>query len=231
MQTWIGCYMHTSGVKEHVIDFLRDYGISVGQKSIDEIVKALADHQKEKLKQIGANMVNDPFNMVYDNINIHEKIGQQRGEHQDKQFNGICGFVMPMPGGPTLLRRDAIQPQKLEGITSRIFLENKDLATYSKILQRRQIEITIQQTLLDPVLKLKSKTGKPWIDQSIRWRFDRRETDKLLDLVKPTKPPRPTEITEATRFNYTIDLEEYKEEKAVWVRADDNLGKMRRTIC
>jgi hypothetical protein len=57
------------------------------------------------------------------------------------------------------------------------------------------------------------------------------DPDKLLDLVKPTKPPRPTEITEATRFNYTIDLEEYKEEKAVWVRADDNLGKMRRTIC
>src|SRR5580658_7903604 len=52
-----------------------------------------------------------------------------------------------------------------------------------------------------------------------------------LDLVEPTKPPRPTEITETTRFNYTIDLEEYKEQKALWVRADENLGKMRRTIC
>jgi Reverse transcriptase (RNA-dependent DNA polymerase) len=57
------------------------------------------------------------------------------------------------------------------------------------------------------------------------------DPDTPLDLVKPTKPPRPTTISETTRFNYTIDLEEYKEEKAVWVRADDNLGKMRRTIC
>jgi hypothetical protein len=57
------------------------------------------------------------------------------------------------------------------------------------------------------------------------------DTDTPLDLVEPTKPPRPTEITETTRFNYTIDLEEYKEQKALWVRADENLGKMRRTIC
>ena len=57
------------------------------------------------------------------------------------------------------------------------------------------------------------------------------DPDRPLELVEPTKPRRPTEITETTRFNYTIDLEEYKEEKALWVRADDNLGKMRRTIC
>jgi hypothetical protein len=55
--------------------------------------------------------------------------------------------------------------------------------------------------------------------------------DMPVDLVEPTKPPRPTEITETTRFNYTIDLEEYKEEKMAWVRADENLGKMRRIIC
>jgi hypothetical protein len=57
------------------------------------------------------------------------------------------------------------------------------------------------------------------------------DPDMPVDLVEPTKPPRPTEITKTTRFNYTIDLEEYKEEKTAWARADENLGKMRRIVC
>ena len=160
-------------------------------------------------------MVNDPVNMIYDNINIHEKVGQQRGDHQDKQFNGICGFVMPMPGGPTLLRRDTIQPQQLDGITSRIFLENKDLALYNQILQRRQIEITIQQALLNPVLKLKSKTGdNPWINESIRWRFDPREN--ATNCPNPSRELNYEHGAEQTKCSLkTIEAEELSHEGTI----------------
>ena len=118
MQTWLGCYLHTSGAKVHVIDLFQQYGISVSHQSVNGILETLANEQRKKLKEVGADIINKPLNMVYDNINIHEKVAQQRGDSQDKQFNGICGFVTRTSGRSSLLRRDTFIPRQLENIDS-----------------------------------------------------------------------------------------------------------------
>jgi len=178
MQTWFGCYFHASGAKIHEIHLFQQYGISVGEKGIEVVVQTLADRQRDKLKRLGSNIVRTGLNCVYDNLNIHQKVAQQREDSQDTQFNGICGFVLPIPGHLPLLRRDTFTPQKIDHVKPRIFFQNRELAPYSKILQCRQIELTIQHALLDPASQIKVSIDgveKPYIEPNIRWKFDPRD--------------------------------------------------------
>ena len=202
MQTWFGLYLHATGVKTQVIDVFQQYGISIGNAGIGEVVRALADRQKDKLKQLGSDIINFPMDMVYDNINIHEKVAQQRGDRQDRQFNGICGFMTPMPGGTQLLRRDTLLPQQLEELDTSIFWENRrGLGEYAEILQCRQIELTIQNALLDQPLKHNSKSkanSKSWIDDINKWRFD--------PLENATHCPEPSRILP---YDFTKQQEKY----------------------
>jgi hypothetical protein len=98
-------------------------------------LETLAKRQQIKLRDIGKNIIDSPYNIVYDNINIHEKVGQQRGESQDTQFNGVCGFLTPTPGALQLLERETFSPKNVEGVTSLILLDNKETnAEYHEIV-------------------------------------------------------------------------------------------------
>jgi hypothetical protein len=174
MQTWFGCYLHASGARNHELRLFQQYGISIGEKGIEVVVQTLADRQRDKLKQVGLNIVHNGLNCVYDNLNVHQKVAQQRGDSQDTQYNGICGFVLPIPGRQPLLRRDTLIPQHID-VKPRIFFRNRELPLYSKILQCRQIELTIQHTLLDPASRIKVNVNgveKPYIESDIRWKFN-----------------------------------------------------------
>ena len=81
-----------------------------------------------------------------------------------------------MPGGAAPIQRDTFLPRHLDGVDSSIFFENTEqLASYHEILHCRQIELTIQHALLDPVLTLTVEVNgakRQYIDPSRRWRFN-----------------------------------------------------------
>jgi hypothetical protein len=135
MQTQVGIFLHAAGAKDQIIRVFEEYGISIGVHSISKILEILAKRQQIKLRDIGKTLIDSPYNIVYDNINIHEKVGQQRGESQDTQFNGVCGFLTPTPGTLQLLEREAFSPKNVEGVTSLILLDNKETnAEYHEIV-------------------------------------------------------------------------------------------------
>ncbi|KAN0075180.1 hypothetical protein V8E54_007791 [Elaphomyces granulatus] len=81
--------------------------------------------RRPKATLLGSTIVRNGLNCVYDNLNIHQKVAQQRGHSQDTQYNGICGFVLPIPGCQSLLPRDTFIPQ------------NICLKRYAEIVQKR----------------------------------------------------------------------------------------------
>lgn len=76
VQTVIGVYLHANGVPTQVITLLSQYGISVGLDSLETIMESLAKDQVDKLKTLGRQMADKQLVIVYDNINVHEKVNQ-----------------------------------------------------------------------------------------------------------------------------------------------------------
>jgi len=134
-QTWFGMYLHASGAKEDTIQLLNQYGISIGNHAIDTILDKLASEQEEKLKGIGKSLVTTPYKLIYDNINIHETVAQQRNMNQNTQFNGVCGFVSKCLGSNPLLSKSSFEPKSLDNIGNSVLLENMgDKEAYTKIV-------------------------------------------------------------------------------------------------
>lgn len=134
-QTWFGMYLHASGAKEDTIQLLHQYGLSVGNHAIDTILDNLASKQEEKLREIGKSLVTTPYNLIYDNINIHEKVAQQRNMNQNRQFNGVCGFMSKVIGSSPLISKSDFVPKNLDNIGNDVLLENMgDKEAYAKIV-------------------------------------------------------------------------------------------------
>jgi hypothetical protein len=117
-------YLHASGSKEEAIKLLQQYGLSIGNDSIDKILHTMASRQEEELKEIGKNLVTTPYNLIYDNINIHETVAQQRGNNQNRMFNGVCGFLSKTPGTQYLLSQSGFDPRALDNITPSVLWRN-----------------------------------------------------------------------------------------------------------
>lgn len=130
-------YLHASGTKEDTIKLLQQYGLSIGNDAIDKILHTMALKQEGELKDIGKNLVTTPYNLIYDNINIHETVAQQRGNNQNRMFNGVCGFMSKTPGIQHLLSQSDFDPKALDNITSSVLWRNLgDNEAYSKIVNR-----------------------------------------------------------------------------------------------
>jgi hypothetical protein len=110
-------YLHASGSKEETIKLLQQSGLSIGNDSIDKILHTMASRQEEELKEIGKNLVTTPYNLIYDNINIHETVAQQRGNNQNRMFNGGCGFMSKTPETQYLLSQSGFDPRALDNMT------------------------------------------------------------------------------------------------------------------
>jgi hypothetical protein len=135
LQTVIGVYLHANGVPTHVITQLSQYGISVGLRSLEKIMDALANDQKERLKQQGHRMTEEQLVIVYDNINVYEKVNQLRTDNQPHQFNGITGFVARAIGGRPVPTRDSIHPELLNGLDNSVFSLTEDDSKYYRIVR------------------------------------------------------------------------------------------------
>jgi hypothetical protein len=128
-------YLHASGTKEQTIELLQQYGLSIGNDSIETILHTMALRQEEELKEIGKNLVTTPYNLIYDNINIHETVAQQRGNNQNRMFNGVCGFMSKTPGAQHLLSRSDFDLKALDNVTSSVLWKNMgDNEAYNKIV-------------------------------------------------------------------------------------------------
>src|ERR1700727_2092195 len=94
-------YLHASGSKEETIKLLQQYGLSIGNDSIDKILHTMASRQEEELKELGKNLVTTPYNLIYDNINIHVTVAQQRGNNKtgcSMEYAVLC----QSPLGPSI---------------------------------------------------------------------------------------------------------------------------------
>jgi uncharacterized protein YqgV (UPF0045/DUF77 family) len=111
VQTVIGVYLHANGVPTQVITLLSQYGISVGLDSLKTIMESLAKDQVERLKALGRQIADEQLVIVYDNINVHEKVNQLRVDNRNHQFNGITGFVARAIGGRPVPARDSIHAE------------------------------------------------------------------------------------------------------------------------
>jgi hypothetical protein len=130
-------YLHASGAKEDTIKLLQQYGLSIGNDAIDKILETMASKQEKELKEIGKNLVTTPYNLIYDNINIHETVAQQRGDNQNKMFNGVCGFMSKTPGTQQLLSQSDFNPTVLDNITPDVLWSNlAENEAYNRIVNR-----------------------------------------------------------------------------------------------
>jgi hypothetical protein len=146
-QTWFGMYLHASGAKEDIIQLLHQYGLSIGNHAIDTALDKLASKQEEKLREIGKSLVTTPYNLIYDNINIHEKVAQQRNMSQNTQFNGVCGFVSKVLGSNPLLSKSDFKPRNLDNIGNDVLLENMgDKVAYNKIVSGSCLKLSAAVT-------------------------------------------------------------------------------------
>ena len=134
VQTVIGVYLHANGVPTQVITLLSQYGISVGLDALETITESLAKDQVERLKALGRRMTDEQLVIVYDNINIHEKVNQLRVDNKNHQFNGITGFVAKAIGGRPVPTRDSIHRERLHGLDNDFSLTDDD-SKYYKIVR------------------------------------------------------------------------------------------------
>jgi hypothetical protein len=134
VQTVIGVYLHANGVPTQVITLLSQYGISVGLESLETIMETLAKDQVERLKALGRQMTEKQLVIVYDNINLHEKVNQLRADNQNHQFNGITGFVAKAIGGRPVPSRDSIHAEMLDGLDNEVFSLTEHDSEYYEIV-------------------------------------------------------------------------------------------------
>lgn len=134
VQTAMGVYLHANGVPTQVITLLSQYGISVGLDSLDTIMASLAEDQDKKLKSLGLEMTKKQLVIVYDNINIHEHVNQLRTDNQNKQFNGITGFLAKAVGDRPIPNRDSYHLSILDELDNGIFTLTEDDSKYYGIV-------------------------------------------------------------------------------------------------
>jgi len=130
----MGVYLHANGVPTQVITLLSQYGISVGLDSLDTIMASLAEDQDKKLKSLGLEMTKKQLVIVYDNINIHEHVNQLRTDNQNKQFNGITGFLAKAVGDRPIPNRDSYHLSILDELDNGIFTLTEDDSKYYGIV-------------------------------------------------------------------------------------------------
>jgi hypothetical protein len=91
-QNTIGIYLHANGVKDSVITQLNRMGISTSLQSIDRTLEALAMITKAKIVTAGKSIIWRPIHFVYDNIQLNQRVGQERIDSHNTFFCGTSGF-------------------------------------------------------------------------------------------------------------------------------------------
>jgi hypothetical protein len=109
IQTSLGLYLHSNGVKRQQIELLHNLGLVVSYGTIIQAIKQQSTGAAEQVKIIGQG---DDAVTAYDNFEVMESVKEQRLDHQ-RTFHSVTtgqvieGIEIP-PGG---LRQNMLDPQ------------------------------------------------------------------------------------------------------------------------
>jgi hypothetical protein len=119
LQNVIGIYLHANGVKDSVITQLNRMGISTSLRSIDRTLEALTLIAKESVVAADKSIILRPIHFVYDNIQINQRVGQERIDSHNTFFCGTSGFWAEsiIPPGHALPLRASLNPTRAKNMT------------------------------------------------------------------------------------------------------------------
>jgi len=120
LQNVIGIYLHANGVKDSVITQLNRIGISTSLRSINRTLEALAVIAKANIVTAGKSIIRRPIHFVYDNIQLNQRVGQERIDSHNTFFCGTSGFWAEsiIPEGHGLPLRASLNPARAKNMTT-----------------------------------------------------------------------------------------------------------------
>jgi hypothetical protein len=139
LQNVIGIYLHANGVKNSVITQLNRMGISASLRSIDRTLEALTVIAKENIVAAGKTIIWQPMHFVYDNIQLNQRVGQERIDSHNTFFCGTSGFWAESTTaiGHGLPLRASLNPTRAKDMTQ------KDIVPVTAIDEEFNKDVTI----------------------------------------------------------------------------------------
>jgi hypothetical protein len=139
LQNVIGIYLHANGVKDSVITQLNRMGISASLRFIDRTFEALTVIAKANVVAAGKSIVWRPIHFVYDNIQLNQRVGQERIDSHNTFFCGTSGFwaESTISPGHALPLRASLNPTRAKDMTP------KDIVPVTAIGEEFNKDVTI----------------------------------------------------------------------------------------
>jgi hypothetical protein len=109
IQTTLGLYLHSKGVKRQQIELLSRLGLTI---SYDTVIRVIKEQSVQAAIQVKGMGQSDPSVTAYDNFELMEGVKEQRVDHQSTFHSVTTGQVIQgieiPPGG---LQQDMLNPQ------------------------------------------------------------------------------------------------------------------------
>lgn len=157
-QTLMGLYLLACGTPRRQFDVLAHAGLTVSYVTALEHLKALSKEAVSEARSVMHKMI---CAIVWDNLNIAFRVGQQRINSKDSFQNGTTATLIPLFGvAPNSLPLDLLPRRR----NRRYLLDIKPELTLPTVQEIQELRLNflwrIKTTLLDYSEPLKRKYGK-----------------------------------------------------------------------
>ena len=99
VQTVIGAYLYSNSVPYHVISMFQTFGLSVGKKSLEQLMDKLAAEQVTRLKANEAGLEQDVLENALERPLYVRYTREEEDNHWQKATGRKDGFVATLIGG------------------------------------------------------------------------------------------------------------------------------------